>query len=121
MKRNFIFLVCLSLMIGLCVPAFAISDRETPDEANYVYTKVLTTTGAVTGRATWVYAVTIDATSATAFVNVYDAADSTGSAVIEVSEATSGDSKRYVFARPVKFTTGVYCAITNGNAIVEYR
>jgi len=124
-KRLFLLLVCLSFLCLLASPAIAGSGRyarEEADQVGYVDTKNLSADGVISSVPCFVYAVTIDATSATAFVNLYDNATmGSGTVRIEVSETDIGDSKRYVFDKPVKFTNGVYADVVDGNVIVEYR
>ncbi len=124
MKKLFLLLVCLSFLCLLASPAIAGSGRYGKEDANevgYVETKNLSADGSISDVPCYVYGVTLDATSATAYVNLYDNTSGTGTVRIEVSEATSGDSKRVVFDKPVKFTTGVYADVVDGNVIVEYR
>ena len=117
-------LVCLALVLGAFVPVFAGSyDREDADEAGYVNCSARNSDGSLFSGAGYIYAVTLYAASATSTLTIYDASSATGNVVIEVAEATAGDSARLEFTRPVKVSTGAYADLSGSNAavVVEYR
>ena len=115
MKKILLFTVLLFCFT--CNMAFA--DRETATITNYK-TSQLIKRGE--GR---IYAVSFVATANGGNFILYDATSATqgfDDIFAEGSEATSANSQFQDYTKkPLEFSTGLYIAITNGYAIVEYE
>jgi len=116
-------LLLISLFSLLCTSlAYAGPfDREEFKNVGYTDAQTFSSDAALSSGPVYVYAVTCYSTSSNGYVNLYNASSATGSIKIEVAEATSGDSQRFEFTKPVKFDTACYVDVTSSVAVVEYR
>lgn len=122
--KKILSLVILLAMVVLGSPAYAQFDRERADNAGYVNAIGRGSDQVLVARPAYVYAVTIDATSASASVDLYDSASTTtntGLIKAEVGQATQHNSTRVVYDPPLYFQSGVYADVTSGGVVVEYR
>lgn len=113
------------LLVVMAVPAYAQYDRDIQGrEAGFVRAASTGGDKVLISRPVMVYAVTVDATSASASVDLHDSASTptTGAAIkVEVGQATQHNSNRVVFDPPLYFENGVYADVTSGGVVVEYR
>ena len=94
------------------------------DEIGYVNAGSTSYDKAISGKPAYMYAVTVFATAANSYVNIYDTTTTPASPnqpKVEVGEATQYGSRRVVFDPPIRMTSGIYADVTSGAAVVEYR
>lgn len=122
MKKIIIsLLVCFFLVLGSLPLYAARGDRETLNYG-YVESASATVDSALVAYPCYVYGVTLFASSANASVIIHDhASNNTGTAKIELGEATAWDSNRQVFDPPVALNNGAYADVTNCSVVLEYR
>jgi hypothetical protein len=123
MKRLFSFIAILAVLSGVCGVAFAGAfDREDAKTVGYVNSKSVSSSSAVVSAPCYIYAVTVLASSANAVIGIYDSASAaTGSAKVEIGEATQYASERQVFDPPLRMENGAYAQVSNGQVVIEYR
>jgi hypothetical protein len=119
MKKLLLFCLFSLLLASVCYAGPF--DREEFDNVGYANSVTKTSDAAISSGPCYVYAVTCYSTSSNGYVNLYNSTDGSGSVVIEVAEATSGDSQRVEFAKPIQFDTACYVDVTSSVAVVEYR
>lgn len=125
MKKLFSLLVCLTLILGLGVLAYAEGEGRFGREGTAVgYVDVASSAADIALKAApcYVYAATLFPSAANGYVYLYDnASAASGTVKIELSEATAYDSKREIFDPPIKMDNGVYADVNNAAVTIEYR
>lgn len=124
MKKIRIFLSVLVMTAMLL--SFASSPKETYAQSRYGNkVKAIDTSEAVTlPTGSWVYGISVYASSANAEFGVYDVATLAASGASnvkgEVGEATQYETTDKPFKVPIYFTNGVTGVVRNGVGFIEY-
>lgn len=111
-------LIVLAVIMLFALPAFA--------QERYGGRQIAATehTASLLPAGTWVYGISIYATSANAQLGVYDGATLADTATAnmddEIGEATQYDQAVKPYANPHYFTNGVTVCVDSGTAFVEY-
>jgi len=102
--------------------------RESGSKPNYVKYAGTDKDQVVVAYPCFLYAVSLYNEAATARVDIVDSSTATAGTVstivVELAEATAGESNRWVFDPPIRIQNGIYVDVTTAqsdNVIVEYR
>lgn len=125
MKKITIFLIIL-LAIALAINFVPTDIKPVYAQARYGGKRASATadTELLLAAGTWVYGISIYASSTNAELGIYDSATLEGAGnnqvKDEIGEATQFDHADRVYAKPIYFTNGVTVIVNNGTGFVDY-